>query len=56
MSKIHPRILALDRKQLIEILEGRCCIQCYDHESLTVLREALQDCVRCNDISIEDLP
>ena len=56
MRKIHPRVMAMDRKQLVEVLEGRCCIQCYDHETLGVLRDALQDCIRCGDISVEDLP
>lgn len=33
----------MTRAEIVEILEGRYCIQCYDHESLSELAEALAE-------------
>lgn len=46
MSKINITILCRDdirtatRDELVALLEGDFCVQCYDHESTAELREA----------------
>jgi hypothetical protein len=51
---INPAIKACSRDDLIALLEG-CCIQCYDHESDTVLREALQCSLKDGDLRLGDI-
>ncbi len=45
----------LDRERIVKLLEGGACIQCYDSESMEVLRQALVECVVDGDIEMSDL-
>ena len=37
-------IAAATREELVALLEGDFCIQCYDHESTAELRDAAYEC------------
>ncbi|MDY0282382.1 MAG: hypothetical protein RBR35_17685 [Salinivirgaceae bacterium] len=52
---IWDAIEALDRNQLVEVLEGFADIQCYDNEGIEVLQQATYQCVLDGDFDIEDL-
>jgi hypothetical protein len=42
---INDAIFKLDREQIVKLLEEGCGIQCYDHETLPLLRTALAESV-----------
>lgn len=52
---IWNAIEALDRSQLVKVLEEYAGIQCYDHESDEVLQQAVYQCIMDEDLVLEDL-
>jgi hypothetical protein len=42
------------RAEIVDILEGQACIQCYDYESREELVAALIDSIECGDVVLPE--
>jgi hypothetical protein len=54
-SLARLRVLHMERQDVVNILEGRLCIQCYDNEINEDFVESIINAIECDDLEIDDL-